>query len=341
VKFEWTPKCEDIFQQLKDISTSAPILNIADPDEDFVVCTDACKEGLGGILTQKYHVVCYETKKLKEHERNYATHDLELSTIVHALKMSRHYLMGKKNELRTDHCGLKHLFGQPTLNAKQTRWLEFLSDYDSESKHIKGKDNQVVDSLNKRAHEIHIASISMYMTDMRDKIIATTNSNQHFLQIKEALQQGNFQQKFNYYELKEDGILMYKGKVYVPNSNELKNAMPREMHNVSYARNPRYQKIITVVRSQYFWPRIKKEVVNYIAKCLDCQKVKNGHRHPSSMLQPFSIPEWKWEVVIVDFNTKLPKIVNQHDSIMVVVDKLTKEIHFIPVNTTHKATNIA
>jgi hypothetical protein len=67
---------------------------------------------------------------------------LELATIVHALKMWRHYLMGRKFELRTDHYGLKHLFGQPTLNVRQTRWLEFLSEYDFEIKHIKGKDNK-------------------------------------------------------------------------------------------------------------------------------------------------------------------------------------------------------
>ena len=65
---------------------------------------------------QDNHVICYESRKLKEHERNYATHDLELSAIVHALKMWRHYLMGIKIELRTDHHGLKYLFDQPTLN---------------------------------------------------------------------------------------------------------------------------------------------------------------------------------------------------------------------------------
>jgi hypothetical protein len=73
-------------------------------------------------------VVCYESQKLKYHERNYATHDLELVAIVHALKMWRHYLMGRRFELSTNHCGMKHLFGQPTLKANQTRWLEFLSE---------------------------------------------------------------------------------------------------------------------------------------------------------------------------------------------------------------------
>jgi hypothetical protein len=75
---------------------------------------------------------------------------------------------------------------------------------------------------------------------------------------------------------------------------------------------------------------MKKEVVDYIAKCLECQKVKVEHRHPVGLLQPLPIPEWKWEVVTMDFITKLPRTSKQHDSIMVVVDKLTKASHFIP-----------
>jgi hypothetical protein len=76
IKFEGTSKCEDNFNLLKELLTSTPILNIADPKENFLVCTDACKEGLGGVLTQNGHVTVYESKKLKEHERSYATHDL-------------------------------------------------------------------------------------------------------------------------------------------------------------------------------------------------------------------------------------------------------------------------
>ena len=75
-----------------------------------MVCTNACKEGIGGIITQNGHVICYESRNLTEHERNYATHDLDLADIVHALKMGRHYLMGRKFELRMDHNSLKYLF---------------------------------------------------------------------------------------------------------------------------------------------------------------------------------------------------------------------------------------
>jgi hypothetical protein len=97
---------EKSFQHLKKVLTSPPILRIADPNKDFIVCTDACKEGLGGVLNQNEFVIYYESRKLKEHERHYATHDLELAAIVHALRKWRHYLMGKKFELRTNDNGL-------------------------------------------------------------------------------------------------------------------------------------------------------------------------------------------------------------------------------------------
>ena len=85
---------------------------------------------------------------------------------------------------------------------------------------------------------------------------------------------------------------------------------------------------------------MKKEVVDFIAKCLECQKVKAKHRHPTGLLQPLPILEWKWEFLTMDFITKLPITNKKHASIMVVVDILTKDAHFVPVKLTHKETNI-
>ena len=85
MKFEWTSRCEESFQQLKNLLTSALVLKFVDPDKYFVVCINACRQGIGGVLMQENHVICYESRKLKEHEKNYATHDLELDAIVHAL----------------------------------------------------------------------------------------------------------------------------------------------------------------------------------------------------------------------------------------------------------------
>ena len=153
------------------------ILRIADPNVDFIVCIDACKEGLGGVLSQNGFVICYKSRKLEEHEKNYATHDLKLVEIIHALRKWRYYLMGRRFELRTDHNGLKYLFDQPNLNARQTRWLEFLCEYEFDIKHIKGKENKVADALNRKVHELHATAISMYRTEIKDRILEAANAN--------------------------------------------------------------------------------------------------------------------------------------------------------------------
>ena len=113
------------------------------------------------------------------------------------------------------------------------------------------------------------------------------------------------------------------------------------MHNVSYVGHPYYQKIIVAVRSQLLWLGMKKDVIDYISRCMECRRVKVEHRHPKGFLQPLPILEKKWEVVTIYFITKFPRITRKHDSIMVVVEKLTNDAHFVPIKTTHTTTNIA
>jgi hypothetical protein len=180
---------------LKKLLISAPILRIANPNGDFIVCTDACKEGLGGVLSQNGFVICYESRKMKEHGKHYATHDLELAAIVHALRRWRHYLMGKRFELRTDHNGMKYLFDQPTLNVRQSRWLEFLSEYDFDIKHLEGKKNKVAGALNRRVHELHATTISMYQSDLKHKILEAAKLDLQYKELVKKLQQGNLQQE--------------------------------------------------------------------------------------------------------------------------------------------------
>ena len=95
VKFVWSQWCQYSFDKLKHLLTTTPILRIVDPNKYFVVCNDASKYGLGGILIQDGHVICYESRKLKEHENKYVVHDMELTAIIHALKIWRHYLVGR------------------------------------------------------------------------------------------------------------------------------------------------------------------------------------------------------------------------------------------------------
>ena len=85
---------------------------------------------------------------------------------------------------------------------------------------------------------------------------------------------------------------------------------------------------------------MKKRMANYLARCLECQHVKVEHQHPVGLLNPLPILEWKWETVSMDFIIVLPRTKYQHDSIMVVVDTLTKAAHFIPVQSTFGTTQV-
>jgi hypothetical protein len=152
-KFVWTPKCEESFQIIKKKLTTAPVLTLPDIHQDFVVFCDASRQGLGCVLMQNEKFIAYASRLLKPHEQNYPTHDLELAAIVHALKIWRHYLIGNKCHIFTDHKSLKYIFTQPDLNLYQRRWLELIKDYDLEIHYHPGKANVVADTLSRKPFE--------------------------------------------------------------------------------------------------------------------------------------------------------------------------------------------
>jgi hypothetical protein len=148
--FVWGPKQEGAFLELKEKLTQAPVLTPPDGNEDLVVYSDASGSGLGCVLMQRGKVIVYASRQLKEPEKKYPTHDLELATVVFALKIWRHYLYGTKCTIYTDHKSLKYFFEQKTLNMRQGRWLELIKDYNCKILYHPGKANMVVDALSKK-----------------------------------------------------------------------------------------------------------------------------------------------------------------------------------------------
>jgi hypothetical protein len=101
---------------------------------------------------QEGRVVAYASRQLRKHELNYPTHDLELAAVVHVLKIRRHYLIGHKSDIYTDHKSLKYIFTQSDLNLRQRRWLELIKDYDLEVHYHLGKANVVADALSRKSY---------------------------------------------------------------------------------------------------------------------------------------------------------------------------------------------
>jgi hypothetical protein len=109
-EFKWDSKCQDSFNQLKLRLMSPLVLVMPDLQKGFDIYCDACGQGLGCVLMQEGHVITYASRQLWKHELNYPTHDLELAVVVHALKLWRHYIMGTKCQVYTDHKSLKYIF---------------------------------------------------------------------------------------------------------------------------------------------------------------------------------------------------------------------------------------
>jgi hypothetical protein len=114
--FEWTAECQASFEELKKRLTSAPVLILPNLTKKFDIYCDALRRGLGCVLMQEGQVVCYASRQLRNQEENYPTHDLELATVVHGLKIWRHYLIGQHCELYNDHKSLKYIFTKDNLN---------------------------------------------------------------------------------------------------------------------------------------------------------------------------------------------------------------------------------
>jgi hypothetical protein len=97
----------------------------------------------------------------------------------------------------------------------------------------------------------------------------------------------------------------------VPKSIELNHLIMDEFHRRPYVGHPGYQKMVTIVRQLYYFQKMKQDIVEYISKFLECQQVKVEHKHPTGLLQPFPIPEWKWETISMDFVTSFPRTVRK------------------------------
>jgi hypothetical protein len=156
VKFVCSEACEQAFHTLRQHLTSAPVLVQPDNSKPFEVFRDASGTGLGCVLMQEGRVIAYASRALRPHEINYPTHNLELAVVVHALKIWRHYLMGNRCNIFTDHKSLKYIFTQSELNMRQRRWLELIKDYELEVHYHPGKANVVADALSRKVHCNHI-----------------------------------------------------------------------------------------------------------------------------------------------------------------------------------------
>ncbi|GJS53931.1 putative reverse transcriptase domain-containing protein [Tanacetum coccineum] len=336
IKFDWGEKEENAFQLIKQKLCSALILALPKGSEDFVVYCDASHKGLGAVLMQREKVIAYASRQLKVHEKNYTTHDLELGSVVFALKLWRHYLYGTRCIVFTDHKSLQHILDQKELNMRQRCWLELLSDYDCDIRYHPGKTNVVANALRRKERIEPLRVRALVMTiglDLPKRILEAHIEAQKPENLVNEDVGGIIRRDIpkERLEPRADGTLCLHGRSWLPCYGDLRSVIMHESHKSKYSIHPGLEKMYQDMKKLYWWPNIKADIATYVSKCLTCARVKAEHQRPSGLLVQPEIPEWKWDNITMDFITKLPKSSQGFDTIWVIVDRLTKSAHFLPI----------
>ncbi|GJT98649.1 putative reverse transcriptase domain-containing protein [Tanacetum coccineum] len=332
-KYEWGKDEEEAFELLKQKLCCAPILALPEGSEDFVVYCDASLKGFGVVLIQREKVIAYAFRQLRTHKDNYTTHDLELGAVVFALRLWRHYLYGTKCVVYTDHKSLQYILDQKELNMRQRRWIELLSDYDCEIRYHPGKANVVADALSRKEREpIRVRALVMTVhPNLPDQI---RNAQLEAMKKKNVKAENLGRLIKQIFEVRSDGTRYFDKRIWLPRYGGLRNLIMHESHKSKYSIHPGSDKMYQDLKQLYWWPNMKADIATYVSKCLTCAKVKAEHQKPSGLLQQPEIPVWKWERITMDFIVGLPRTPSGYDSIWVIVDRLTKSAHFLPVKTT-------
>ncbi|GJW57335.1 putative reverse transcriptase domain-containing protein [Tanacetum coccineum] len=231
-------------ENFSKIAKSLTILTqktLHDGSEDFVVYYDASGIGLGCVLMQR-----------------------ELGCgLCLPLKIWRHYLYGKKSVIYTDHKSLQHIFSQKELNMRQCRWIELFTDYDCEICYHPGKANVVADALSRkeRVKPKRVRAMNMILqSSIKDKILIAQ---------KEAVDKSAGLQKGldEMIELRNDGVLYYLDRIWVPLKGDVRTLIMDEDHKSKYSIHPRADKMYYDLRDRYWWPGMKNDIAEYVSSC--------------------------------------------------------------------------
>lgn len=372
--FVWEKPQRTSFEALKKSFTSVDLLRHYDPTKQLILETDASDYAIAGILSheidKKLEPVAFFSHKMLPAKLNYPIHDKEMLAIVSAFKEWRHYFEGARETIRvyTNHRSLEYFMTTKQLNRRQARWSELLADFDFNIIYRPGVQDTKPDALTRR-HDYHplekgsslttAANPQNFQTLLRPgQYLGTATTGLDRLEIslpiksllktgletdesaKPFLDKANHPSEAHPYTRDDEGLLRYGESFYVPANNELRTLVMKECHDALTSGHPGRHKTIQLIRRHYWWPGLKGFVNHYIDSCDLCCRTKTRRHQPYGELKSLPIPPYPWSSVSMDLIEQLPPS-HSYNTILVIVDRLTKMALFIPTTTSLNAEELA
>lgn len=336
-KYMWTDSATTAFNTLKKAMVEAPILALPDFEKTFVIETDASGFGVGAVLLQENHPIAYYSKLLGPRNRLKSIYEKELMTIVFAVQKWRHYLMGRKFIVRTDRQSLRFLFEQREIGLDYQRWVGKLMGFQFEIKYKPGATNKIADALSREySSSCELSSLLTAGGVQWEELLPRIRSDPFIQQMAEAIGKNQAPKGYSL----EQGNLLYKGRLVVPPKSILVEKLLQEYHDTPRGGHSGDFKTYQRLSQEWFWPGMRKRVQQYVRACTICQQSKASSLSPAGLLQPLPIPNQVWEDISLDFVEGLPRS-NGVDTVLVVVDRLSKYAHFIGIKHPYTAQSVA
>ncbi|OBS15594.1 hypothetical protein FPOA_20713 [Fusarium poae] len=331
-KFVWIKDAQDAFERLRDAILEEPVLIMFDPTKEIELETDSSDFALGGQIGQrddngKLHPIAFYSHKLHGAELNYPIYDKEFLAIVNCFKEFRHYLMGSLHQIKvyTDHQNISHFATTQELNRRQLRYAEYLCEFDFTIIHRKGSDNGRADAISRRP------DYDTGITKAKEQVLELNGKGE--------------------YQFTQPARTIARTMRGTPDpgdheDQEQRKQTVREIHEHPLHGHQGVTKTLKRLQSHYDWPNMRRLVETVIKQCDVCMRTKSQRHKPYGTLQALPVAQRPWDSITMDFITKLPLSEEPstgifYDSIMVIVDRLTKFSYYLPYREATDAEELA
>ncbi|WOH15055.1 hypothetical protein DCAR_0934588 [Daucus carota subsp. sativus] len=293
---------------------------------------------MGAVLLQEGHPIAFLSKAFSPKNALLSAYERELLAVVFAVNKWQHYLMSLPFVIKTDQQSLKYVLEHKLSTPFQQKWLSKLAGFDYTVEYKSGKENVVADALSRTSGmQLFTMAVSSVSSQLLDELKLYWQKDVDIERLIQEVQQDPTSHPHYKWS---DGVLLRKGKLMVGRADNVQQLVLNWMHSSSQGGHSGVYATMKRIKTLFYWPNMKKTVIEFVKKCSICQKCKYDASALPGLLQPLPVPESVWDDITMDFIEGLPKSKGK-EVILVVIDRMSKYAHFLTLNHPFTALQVA